>query len=291
VGDSSSRSTHKGAGCGWPHTRRTGNDPRTAGSLRRRPVRVASTRRSARPWAVLPARVDAGRPPQVDPANGAASGRGALPGAAPLRRDQPVGLAAGPPAAGPGAGWRAFTDRVGGGRHRLPQGRPVLGGRAAPVLGDAGQDRQLPARRVGQRRLRAGELPAELAAVLAGILGRRCDGHPASRLPPPGCCSSSAEVAAGVGHAGRAGRLGAFAAGAASRLWLRRDRRVPRRADTREIPCVVEVRSATSAYAEQVRPTTAPYIGKGRRPRRATTTSHPRWPAWRSKPGSRPVWS
>jgi DDE superfamily endonuclease len=30
---------------------------------------------------------------------------------------------------------------------------------------------------------------------------------------------------------------------------------------------VVEVRSATSAYAEQVRPTTAPYTGKGRRPR------------------------
>jgi SRSO17 transposase len=26
-------------------------------------------------------------------------------------------------------------------------------------------------------------------------------------------------------------------------------------------------------------------------PARATTTSHPRWPAWRSKPGSRPVWS
>ena len=37
--------------------------------------------------------------------------------------------------------------------------------------------------------------------------------------------------------------------------------------DTREIPYVVEVRSATSAYAEQVRPTTAPYTGKGRRPR------------------------
>jgi SRSO17 transposase len=33
--------------------------------------------------------------------------------------------------------------------------------------------------------------------------------------------------------------------------------------DTREIPYVVEVRSATSAYAEQVRPTTAPYTGKG----------------------------
>jgi SRSO17 transposase len=37
--------------------------------------------------------------------------------------------------------------------------------------------------------------------------------------------------------------------------------------DAREIDYVVEVRSDTSAYAEQVRPTTAAYTGKGRRPR------------------------
>src|SRR6266496_6550671 len=82
---------HRGAGCGWPHTSRAGHDPWTPGSLRRRPVRVASTCRSARPWAVLPARADAGRPAQVDRADGDASGGGAPRGAAPLRCDQPMG--------------------------------------------------------------------------------------------------------------------------------------------------------------------------------------------------------
>jgi SRSO17 transposase len=37
--------------------------------------------------------------------------------------------------------------------------------------------------------------------------------------------------------------------------------------DTREIPYVVEVRSDTSAYPEQVRPSVAPHKGRGRRPR------------------------
>src|SRR6266540_5512411 len=69
-----SRSQHKGAGYGWPHTSRAGHDRRTPGGLRRRPVRVAATCRSARPRAVLPARVDAGRPPQVDRADGGAPG-------------------------------------------------------------------------------------------------------------------------------------------------------------------------------------------------------------------------
>jgi ribonuclease D len=36
VGPVPIRSQHKGAGCGWPHSRRTGQDPWTAGSLRRR---------------------------------------------------------------------------------------------------------------------------------------------------------------------------------------------------------------------------------------------------------------
>jgi SRSO17 transposase len=37
--------------------------------------------------------------------------------------------------------------------------------------------------------------------------------------------------------------------------------------DARQLGYVVEVRADTSAYGEQVRPTTAPYTGKGRRPR------------------------
>jgi SRSO17 transposase len=37
--------------------------------------------------------------------------------------------------------------------------------------------------------------------------------------------------------------------------------------DDREIGYVVQVKADTSAYPEQVRPTTAPYTGRGRRPR------------------------
>ena len=37
--------------------------------------------------------------------------------------------------------------------------------------------------------------------------------------------------------------------------------------DLRQIPYVVQVRADTSAYPEQVRPTVAPYSGRGRRPR------------------------
>jgi hypothetical protein len=37
--------------------------------------------------------------------------------------------------------------------------------------------------------------------------------------------------------------------------------------DARQVPYVVEVRSDTSAYPEHVRPTVAPYTGRGRRPR------------------------
>ena len=46
--------------------------------------------------------------------------------------------------------------------------------------------------------------------------------------------------------------------------------------DDRQIDYVVQVKADTSAYPEQVRPTTAPYTGKGRRPR----------PRYRDKPCS-----
>jgi SRSO17 transposase len=46
--------------------------------------------------------------------------------------------------------------------------------------------------------------------------------------------------------------------------------------DARQVPYVVEVRSDTSAYPEQVHPTAAPYAGKGRRPR----------PRYRDQPSS-----
>jgi SRSO17 transposase len=46
--------------------------------------------------------------------------------------------------------------------------------------------------------------------------------------------------------------------------------------DDRQIPYVVQVKADTSAYPEQLRPTTAPYAGRGRRPQ----------PRYRDKPAS-----
>src|SRR5881396_3026376 len=57
----------------------------------------------------------------------------------PLRCGQPVGLAAGASAAGRGAVRGASADRVGGGRHRLSQGRPVLGGVQRQYSGTLGK--------------------------------------------------------------------------------------------------------------------------------------------------------
>src|SRR6266508_2670907 len=236
---------HKGAGCGRPHTSRTGQDPWTPGSLRRRHLRVPGTHRSARPRTVLPARADAGGAAQVDRADGRPARRGALPGAAPLRCDQPLGLAAGPRAAGRAAGRRAFADRVGGGRHRLSQGRLVLGGGAAPVFGHAGQDWRLflPDRwdedAMASRRA-ACHLPEQVHhrpkwQLVLDML----DELAGFKLHPPVLLADS-------GY----GEVGEFRGGL----------------DARQIPYVVEVRSDTSAYPKHVRPTIAPHKGRGRRP-------------------------
>ena len=57
---------------------------------------------------------------------------------------------------------------VGGRRHGYRQGRQALAGGEAAVLGHAGQDRQLPDRRLAcTRSVRAGRLPLGLAAVPA----------------------------------------------------------------------------------------------------------------------------
>jgi SRSO17 transposase len=69
---------------------------------------------------------------------------------------------------------------------------------------------------------------------------------------------------------------GLGAAGAGQRGWPRRGRRVPPGLDDRQIPYVVQVKADTSAYPEQVRPTVAPYTGRGRRPQ----------PRYRDKPSS-----
>jgi SRSO17 transposase len=165
---------------------------------------------------------------------------------------------------------------VGGGRHRLPQRRHLFGGGAAPVLGHAGQDGQLPAGRVSQRRGRAGQLPVGLAAVYARGLGRGRHGGAAGGLPGArlGAAPAKWQLALDmvdelavwglvppvlVSDAGY-GEVGEFRQGL----------------DDRQIPYVVQVKADTSAYPEPVRPTTAPYRGRGRRPQ----------PRYRDKPTS-----
>jgi SRSO17 transposase len=147
---------------------------------------------------------------------------------------------------------------------------------AAAVLGHAGQDRQLPAGGVGRRGHRAGLLPTGLAAVvperwdedvmatrraachLPGQVHHRpkwqlvldmLDALAGFKLHPP-------VLLADCGY----GEVGCFRGGL----------------DARQVPYVVEVRSDTSAYPEQIRPTVPPFKGRGRRPR----------PRYRDKPSS-----
>ncbi len=59
--------------------------------------------------------------------------------------------------------------------------------------------------------------------------------------------------------------------------------------DARQVPYVVEVQAATSAYPEHVRPSVAPHTGRAGVPARATTTSTAHWRISLCKPGSRPA--
>ena len=129
---------------------------------------------------------------------------------------------------------------------------------------------------VGQRGHRAGQLPAGLAAVCARVLGCAHHGRAAGGLPPARGRAAPAKWQLAldlldeldqwdlrppvlVGDAGY-GEVGEFRQGL----------------DDREIGYVVQVKADTSAYPEQVRPTTAPYTGRGRRPQ----------PRYRDKPRS-----
>ena len=108
---------------------------------------------------------------------------------------------------------------------RLSEVRPLLGRGRASVLRGAGQGRQLPDRRVDQRRHRrrrgarsTGGCSCPRSGTTTGSGGRR------RTLPDE--IRHTAEVAAGAGDDRRAARLGARAAGDPRRRRLRRDHRV-----------------------------------------------------------------
>jgi DDE superfamily endonuclease len=60
--------------------------------------------------------------------------------------------------------------------------------------------------------------------------------------------------------------------------------------DVRQVSYVVQVKADTSAYPEQVRPTLAPYTGRGRRPQPCCRDKPSSVKHLASKPGSAPAW-
>jgi hypothetical protein len=202
VRDLSSRSKHKGAGCGWPHTGRTGPDPWTLGSLRRR--RFASLPRAdqrARGQCYLRGLMLDGRRKSIEPMAqrlGEAHYQALHHFVAtspwdwrPVRRRLAEVLCA---ALGPTA-W--VVDDTG-----FPKDGSCSVGVQRQYSGTLGKTANCQLGVVGQRGDRAGLVSAGLAAVCAGALGRGRDGPPARRLPPARGCAPLAQVAAGVGHAG-----------------------------------------------------------------------------------------
>ena len=256
---------------------RAGPGAQAPGRLRRRGVGTVGAGRSAPLGRVLPARADAGRQAQVDPAHGRAAARRQRAGAAAVRQPEPLGLAAGPPAAGHPDDRGGRPGRLDRGRHRLPQVRQRLGRGRPAVLGHARQGGQLPGRREHPRGDRPGQLPDRLAAVSARELGPGC--CPAPRRPPARGGASSTQGAAGAGHARRAGRLGPCPAGGGRRC--RRwgvGRAAPGPGGAR-----AGLRGAGQGHHQRLPggggPQVAPYPGGGVVPARATVPRGPRWPS------------
>ena len=154
---------------------------------------------------------------------------------------------------------------MGGGRHRLSQGRRALGRGPAAVLRHAGQDGQLPARGVGQRVTEQASCPLDWRLFLPERWDDDAERRAACQVPQQVHHRPKWQLALDmvdelgtwglvppvlVADAGD-GDVGEFRQGL----------------DDRQIPYVVQVKGDTSAHPEQVHPTTAPYQGRGRRPR------------------------
>src|SRR5947208_12962769 len=93
------------------------------------------------------------------------------PVAAAVRLPEPVGSATGAAAPGPVGGRRAAADRLGARGDRVSQARPAFGGRGTAVRAVPRPGVQLPARRFGAARQRAGERSGALDADHSAVLG------------------------------------------------------------------------------------------------------------------------
>jgi SRSO17 transposase len=177
-----------------------------------------------------------------------------------------VGLAAGASPAGRPAGRRAGADGVGGGRHRLPKDGTHSVGVQRQYGGTLGKTANC------QLGVSVNAVTEQASCPLDWrlVVPESWD-DPAMAERRTACICPSRST---IGRSGSwcwtwwmSSAPGLGAAGAGRRRRLRRGRRVPQGLDDRQIPYVVQVKGDTSAYPEQVHPTTAPYQGRGRRPR------------------------
>jgi SRSO17 transposase len=156
----------------------------------------------------------------------------------------------------------------------FPKRRRPLGGGAAPGLRDAGQDGQLPAGVSVNAVTEQASCPLDWRLFLPESWEGDTTRRAACRVPERVRHRPKWQLVLDmvdelstwglvppvlVADAG-SGEVGEFRQGL----------------DDRQIPYVVQVKADTSAYPEQAQPTTAPYSGRGRRPR----------PRYRHKPAS-----
>jgi SRSO17 transposase len=153
---------------------------------------------------------------------------------------------------------------VGGGRHRLPQGRRPLGRGAAPVLRDLGKTANCQLGVSVNAVTEQASCPLDWGLFLPEAWEGDTIRRAACHLPDSVHHRPKWQLVLGmvdelgtwglvppvlVADAGY-GAVGEFRAGL----------------DDRQIGYVVQVKADTSAYPEQTRPTVAPYTGRGRRP-------------------------
>ncbi|SNQ48626.1 conserved hypothetical protein [Frankia canadensis] len=156
-----------------------------------------------------------------------------------------MGLHPGPSAPRRLGGRLPRPGRVGGGRHRLPEGRAGVARGGPDVLRHPGEGRELSDRGVRPCGHRLGVGRGGLAAVPPAVVGRHCPARPSGqrrRAGPagprrdPGRGAAPGEMAPRAGHDRRAGRVGtAEPAGGGGRR-LRRRRRLPPGPDRPEHP-------------------------------------------------------
>ena len=158
---------------------------------------------------------------------------------------------------------------LGGRRHRDRQGRQALAGGEAPVLGHAGQDRQLPDHGLGARGRRAGHAAAWLGAVPARGVVRDRERRRKAKIPEAvGFRRSRSSPSRSASRRPRGRSRGADP----RRLRLRRRHAFRTGWAELELEYVLAVAAETSVYGPETTFAVPPRKGTVGRPR---TVAHP----------------